>query len=45
VIGLGGLSRTDERQGLVLDMVFVAITLVFFVVSLGYVGLCDRLMK
>jgi hypothetical protein len=39
------VSRTDERQGLVLDVVFVAVTLVFFVVSLGYVGLCDRLMK
>jgi hypothetical protein len=29
----------------VLDVVFVAVTLVFFALSVGYVGLCDRLMK
>jgi hypothetical protein len=29
----------------VLDLLFVAITIVFFVVSIGYVAACDRLMK
>jgi hypothetical protein len=29
----------------VLDVVFVAITLLFFALSVGYVALCDRLMK
>jgi hypothetical protein len=29
----------------VLDVLFVALTLLFFVVSVGYVALCDRLMK
>ncbi len=28
-----------------LDIVFVGITLVFFAVSIGYVAVCDRLMK
>ena len=28
-----------------LDVVFVAVALVFFALSVGYVGLCDRLMK
>jgi hypothetical protein len=28
-----------------LDVVFVAVSLVFFAVSVGYVSLCDRLMK
>jgi hypothetical protein len=30
---------------LVLDLVFVAVSIVFFVVSIGYVAVCDRLMK
>jgi hypothetical protein len=30
---------------LVLDMVFVAVSVLFFVVSIGYVAVCDRLMK
>jgi hypothetical protein len=30
---------------LVLDVVFVGLTLVFFAVSIGYVAVCDRLMK
>jgi hypothetical protein len=34
-----------ERQDFVLDLSFVALTLVFFAVSVGYVALCDRLMK
>jgi len=28
-----------------LDIVFVAITILFFVVGIGYVAACDRLMK
>jgi len=38
-------SRSDGRQVRVLDVVFVAVVLMFFAVSVGYVGLCDRLMK
>jgi hypothetical protein len=29
----------------VLDLIFVAITILFFAVSIGYVAACDRLMK
>jgi hypothetical protein len=29
----------------VLDLVFVALTVLFFVVGIGYVAACDRLMK
>jgi len=29
----------------VLDVVFVAVSVLFFVVSIGYVAACDRLMK
>jgi hypothetical protein len=29
----------------VLDIVFVAITVLFFLLSIGYVRVCDRLMK
>jgi len=29
----------------VLDLIFVALTILFFVVSIGYVAACDRLMK
>ena len=28
-----------------LDVVFVAVSLIFFAISVGYVSLCDRLMK
>lgn len=28
-----------------LDIVFVVLTVLFFVVGLGYVAACDRLMK
>jgi hypothetical protein len=28
-----------------LDLTFVALTVVFFVVSLGYIAACERLMK
>jgi hypothetical protein len=27
------------------DLLFVGITIVFFIVSIGYVAVCDRLMK
>jgi hypothetical protein len=40
-----GLYWSGERQDVVLDIVFVAVSVVFFAVSLGYVALCDRLMK
>jgi hypothetical protein len=33
------------RQGDVLDFVFIALSVLFFVVSIGYVAACDRLMK
>jgi hypothetical protein len=29
----------------VLDLVFVSVSILFFVVSVGYVAACDRLMK
>jgi hypothetical protein len=29
----------------VLDLVFVGVSILFFVVSIGYVAACDRLMK
>jgi hypothetical protein len=29
----------------VLDVMFVGLTIVFFIVGVGYVALCDRLMK
>jgi succinate-acetate transporter protein len=30
---------------LVLDLVFVSLTVLFFAVSVGYVAACERLMK
>jgi hypothetical protein len=29
----------------VLDVVFLGVSILFFVVSIGYVAACDRLMK
>jgi hypothetical protein len=29
----------------VLDIVFIAVSILFFIVSIGYVAACDRLMK
>jgi len=29
----------------VLDLLFVALTVAFFAVGIGYVAVCDRLMK
>jgi hypothetical protein len=28
-----------------LDIIFIALTIFFFAVSIGYVAVCDRLMK
>ena len=33
------------RQGTVLDIIFVTLSILFFAVSIGYVAACDRLMK
>jgi hypothetical protein len=33
------------KEDVVLDVVFVAISLLFFALSVGYVALCDRLMN
>ena len=33
-----------ERGVLVLDAIFVGLTVLFFVVAIGYVALCERLM-
>jgi hypothetical protein len=41
-IGIG--AHPPERCS-VLDLVFVSVSILFFVVSLGYVAACDRLMK
>jgi hypothetical protein len=30
---------------MVLDLVFVGVSVLFFVVSIGYVAACERLMK
>jgi len=32
-------------EGVVQDVVFVLATIVFFAAGLGYVAVCDRLMK
>jgi hypothetical protein len=29
----------------VMDLVFVVVSILFFAVSIGYVAICDRLMK
>jgi hypothetical protein len=34
-----------ERQGVVLDFFFVVLSILFFVVSVGYVAACDRLNR
>jgi hypothetical protein len=28
-----------------IDLVFVGVTVLFFAISIGYVAICDRLMK
>ena len=42
---VGRLFVLTKGRALMLDVVFVAVTLIFFALSVGYVGLCDRLMK
>jgi hypothetical protein len=37
--------RVLPTEGVVLDVVFVLATIVFFAAGLGYVAVCDRLMK
>jgi hypothetical protein len=37
--------RDSGRQDDVLDFIFIALSILFFIVSIGYVALCDRLMK
>jgi hypothetical protein len=39
------LTASASTIEVVLDLVFVALVMVFFVVSAGYVAACDRLMK
>jgi len=29
----------------VLDLIFITLSILFFIVSIGYVAACDRLMK
>jgi hypothetical protein len=43
----GDLSSFWKEKGrvTVLDVLFVAISLMFFAVSVGYVALCDRLAR
>ena len=36
---------TYSTRCAVLDAMFVGLTVLFFLISLGYVALCDRLMK
>jgi hypothetical protein len=38
-------SNVPATEVPVLDLVFVTVSVLFFVVSLGYVTACDRLMK
>ena len=42
---LESASRAEGKAGPVLDVIFIATTLAFFALSLGYVALCDRLMN
>ena len=44
-IGSIGDRIHSTAGGLVLDLVFVGVSMLFFVVSIGYVAACDRLMK
>ena len=34
-----------SREVTVLDIIFITVSVLFFVVSAGYVAACDRLMK
>jgi hypothetical protein len=37
--------RARCLEALMLDVVFLGLTLLFFAISIGYVAVCDRLMK
>jgi hypothetical protein len=45
VIGSIGIGFLVLTRWPVLDLVFVGVSVLFFVVSIGYVAACDRLMK
>jgi len=36
---------TGKGRDDVLDFIFIALSILFFIVSIGYVAACDRLMK
>jgi hypothetical protein len=42
-IGIG--VRSPATRCPVLDLAFVSVSILFFVVSIGYVAVCERLMK
>jgi hypothetical protein len=39
------VDQARKEGGAVADVVFVGISVLFFIVSISYVNLCDRLMK
>ena len=43
LVGLGAFGPGARCR--VLDLVFVGVSVLFFVVSIGYVAACGRLMK
>jgi len=40
-----GAGCSCQARCVVLDLVFVGLTVLFFAVSVGYVAACERLMK
>jgi hypothetical protein len=36
-------SKAAAEGGFVQDLIFVVVTIFFFLLSLGYVGFCDRI--
>jgi hypothetical protein len=45
LMAAGSMLEGSIGGHVVLDLMFVAISLLFFAISIGYVALCDRLMK
>ena len=41
----GPITLNACSVGSMLDIVFITVSVLFFVVSIGYVAACDRLMK
>lgn len=39
------MLRTETKERSVHDLIFIALSTLFFAISLGYVAGCDRLMK